>query len=60
MSKPEISKITVTFSDGTVKEMTLESLAKINDLTDFSLEVGIVLLRLMRIARSGLSYDTIR
>lgn len=51
MSKPEIVKVTITFSDGTVMDMTLDSLTKISDMTDFTLEFGIALMRMMRIAR---------
>jgi len=51
MSKPEIVKVTITFSDGKVMDMTLDSLTKINDMTDFTLEFGIALMRMMRIAR---------
>lgn len=51
LEKPIIEKITLTFRDGTVKEMTLENLAEINDMTDFGMEFAIAILRVARMAR---------
>jgi len=46
-----IEAVIIKFRDGSTKELPLEEVAKINDMTDFCMEFAIIVLKAARIAR---------